>query len=132
MADPVAPSLIYITQAGIVIAGVATGLDPVMLGAGMCGGYWAVWRGGPMSWLDRTSMVVLSSLVAAWGAAVLVKLLSHHNIISESAEFPVAYVSALFIGRLAMPVLEKSLLDIVKAGGRAAVRWLDNFGARND
>ncbi|MDO9596743.1 MAG: hypothetical protein Q7J47_03385 [Azoarcus sp.] len=128
MPDIVSPPIIFLTAAGsLAVAGVNTGLDPVMLGLGAFGGYWAVWRGGPMSWIDRTSIVLLSSIVAAYSAGIIARQAAELNLVAAPSEPALAYLAALLVGRLAMPVLEKTLLDVAKAAGQAVVRWFDKL-----
>lgn len=73
MAEPTLPFL-ALTTAGITVMGVATGIHPGLLIAGVGGGLWALSYQPPAGWLARVFFLLVSALVAGYitpvGAAV--------------------------------------------------------------
>lgn len=74
MAEP-ATTLSHVIPAatasyGLTILGIATGLDPGLLFAGLAGGWWALsYAPRPMPLLHRATVGSVSALAGAWGAA---------------------------------------------------------------
>lgn len=115
MTDPISPTILGLTAAGITLFGVATGLDPVLLFAGAGGGWWAMTYQPAIGALHRLSRVGVSALAAAWGAPVAVGYAANAGVLpttvpAEVAGFPVA----LGIGLLAVDVLGRGLLKFAQ------------------
>lgn len=97
------------TAAGIVIAGVSTGLQPELLVAGAAGGWWAMSYQESMPALKRGTRIVLSALVAAWStplAASFIDLPGRMHML----QFPVA----MAIGLATIDVLGLGVLSMVR------------------
>lgn len=97
------------TAAGLVVAGVATGLQPELLVAGAAGGWWAMSYQEPLPALKRGTRIVLSALVAAWStplAASFVDLPGRMHLL----QFPVA----LLIGLVTIDVMGLGVLSMVR------------------
>lgn len=66
MPEPLAPAA---SSAILTTALAASGLDPVLLFAGLCGGYWSlIYIEEPIPLTRRLSLSALSSLIGAWAA----------------------------------------------------------------
>ncbi|WP_234085280.1 hypothetical protein [Azonexus sp. R2A61] len=64
MAEPIAPTL---TSTGLIVLGVATGLDPMQLLAGFIGCWWYnTYVTPPLPIVQRLTSGILAALVAAW------------------------------------------------------------------
>lgn len=115
MAEPTATGVFVLTATGISIFGVATGLDPVLLVAGVAGGYASLSYQPAQSFSGRITSVVMSALMAAWGAPVLVAAASGQPFIpvavtGEILKFPVALIG----GFLAQTVIAPGLMALAK------------------
>lgn len=130
MADIIsAPIIGYSLATGITIVGVATGADPVLMGAGACGGWWALsYVETPTPALVRINNVVVSAVIASYGSTVLAAELGDRGWITETAGRPWTYVLAIAIGLLTMPVLGSLVMNLGRGLGRFLQRWVDRMG----
>ncbi len=83
MAEPASTTVIAFTASamGLTIFGIATGLHPPLLIAGLAGGLWALFYGAPQPLIRRCLSVVMAALVSAWVSPVVA---------SSLQEFPFA------------------------------------------
>jgi hypothetical protein len=112
MAEPATSTAAVIASAmGLTIFGIATGLHPSLLIAGLAGGLWALFYGEPQPLLKRCLSAVMSALVAAWLAPVtaysLHELPFAPKILPlDVLQFPIALV----LGFLAMAIVGPGLM----------------------
>lgn len=101
----------FFAASGIVFFSAITGLQPELLIAGAAGGYWSISYQPAMSAFSRINRIILSSLVAAWLAPLVVFLLAKNSVdLPAMTKFPMALV----IGLITIDVLGKSLMIIAK------------------
>lgn len=112
MAEPATSTAAVIASAlGLTVFGVATGLHPSLLIAGLAGGLWALFYGEPQPLLKRCLSAVMSALVAAWLAPVTAYSIQElpgapPGLPLDVLQFPVALV----IGFLAMAIVGPGLM----------------------
>ena len=112
MAEPATSTAAVIASAlGLTVFGVATGLHPSLLIAGLAGGLWALFYGEPQPLLKRCLSAVMSALVAAWLAPVTAYSVQElpgapPGLPLDVLQFPVALV----IGFLAMAIVGPDLM----------------------
>jgi len=112
MAEPATSTAAVIASAmGLTIFGIATGLHPSLLIAGLAGGLWALFYGEPQPLLKRCLSAVMSALVAAWLAPVTAYSVQElpgapPGLPLDVLQFPVALV----IGFLAMAIVGPGLM----------------------
>lgn len=103
------------TAAGLVVAGVATGLQPELLMAGAAGGWWAMSYQDSIPAFKRASRIVISSLVAAWATPLAASFVDLPQ--APALQLPVALV----IGLATIDVLGLGVLSMVR-------RFIDRKG----
>lgn len=113
MAEPASTTVaaFAVSAMGLTVFGVATGLNPSLLIAGLAGGLWALFYGAPQPIIRRCLSAAMSALVAAWmapGVAYSINELpfSPRVMSHDALQFPVA----LIIGFLAMAVVGPGLM----------------------
>ena len=112
MAEPATSTAAVIASAlGLTVFGVATGLHPSLLIAGLAGGLWALFYGEPQPLLKRCLSAVMSALVAGWLAPAVTygmqELPFAPKVLPlDVLQFPVA----LLIGFLAMAIVGPGLM----------------------
>ena len=111
MAEPATSTAAVIASAlGLTVFGVATGLHPSLLIAGLAGGLWALFYGEPQPLLRRCLSAVMSALVAAWLAPAVTYGMHELPFAKvfplDVLQFPVALV----IGFLAMAIVGPGLM----------------------
>ena len=112
MAEPATSTAAVIDSAmGLTIFGIATGLHPSLLIAGLAGGLWALFYGEPQPLLKRCLSAVMSALVAAWLAPVTVYSIQELPFTPkvlplDVLQFPIALV----LGFLAMAIVGPGLM----------------------
>jgi len=112
MAEPATSTAAVIASAlGLTVFGVATGLHPSLLIAGLAGGLWALFYGEPQPLLKRCLSAVMSALVAAWLAPVTAYSVQELPFTPkvlplDVLQFPVA----LILGFLAMAIVGPGLM----------------------
>lgn len=116
MSDVATPAAIYFSAAGgITIFGIATGLDPALLFAGACGGYWGLLSMPPQGVWARTQQIIMGALAAAWLAPPLVVWWVGEKMINEQVTHLVwQYAAALLVGLVAVPVLGRAVIGLAK------------------
>lgn len=111
MTDPISPPLALSDAAGITLFGVATGLDPMLMGAGAGGGWWAITYQPTLGTIDRLSRIGISALAAGWGSPLAVAYAAGAGWLPDGVPHGVAaWPVALGIGLLAVDVLGRGLL----------------------
>lgn len=111
MTDPISPSALGLTTAGITLFGVATGLDPALLCAGAAGGWWAMTYQPVLGALDRISRVGISALAGGWGSPVAVGYAASSGWLPDTVPQQIAgFPVALGLGLLAVDVIGRGLL----------------------
>lgn len=101
------------TSAGITIFGIATGLNPAILLAGLAGGWWALSYQDPLPVMRRVTVTMMSAIVAGYLTPAVVAGVTALSawpqaVTNDLIQFPVAVV----IGLLAHRVLGPSILRI--------------------
>jgi len=101
------------TSAGLTIFGVATGLHPAILLAGLAGGLWSLSYQGPLPVMKRVAVTVISAIIAGYlTPAVAAGVTSigawPQAVTKDLVQLPIAVV----IGLLAYRVLGPSVLRI--------------------
>lgn len=102
-----------ITSAGLTIFGIATGLNPALLLAGLAGGWWALSYQDPLPVMRRVTVTMMSAIVAGYLTPAVVAGMTALSawpqaVTNDLIQFPVAVV----IGLLAHRVLGPSILRI--------------------
>lgn len=123
MAEPTssAVALASATAAGLTIFGVATGLQPAILLAGLAGGLWALSYQDPAPAVNRVAATVMSSIISGYltpsvSAGVTSISLWPPAITSDLAKMPIA----VLIGLLSHRVLGPALLRIAAKKAKEA------------
>lgn len=112
MAEPATSTAAVIASAmGLTIFGIATGLHPSLLIAGLAGGLWALFYGEPQPLLKRCLSAMMSALVAAWLAPVTAYSIQELPFTPkvlplDVLQFPIALV----LGFLAMAIVGPGLM----------------------
>lgn len=118
MPEPTAStaSALALTAGGLTVFGMATGLHPMLLLAGLGGGWWALsYLEAPMPALRRISTLGISALAAAWitppavAGVIGAGWLGPHAT-GEVLQYPVA----MFVGLLAHSVLGPALMKLAQ------------------
>lgn len=114
MSEPISAGAalgVAVTAGGITIFGIATGLHPALLLAGAAGGWWAMSYQSATSVLGRMHRIVISALVAAWGAPALSMLGWMPEAIPDQV---LQLVLALIIGLTTIDVLGRGLMALAR------------------
>jgi hypothetical protein len=116
-------SLVTISDSGgLLVAGVVTGLHPVLMVAGAAGGWWALTYIENMPGVaSRVSRVMISSLVATWFAPFSTQIL--HNFyggLGFSVDIVLEAAIGMLLGFLTFDVLGGSVMSIAK-------RWVSKW-----
>ncbi len=116
MPEPTASTVVIATSTatGLTFFGIATGLQPAILFAGLAGGLWSLSYQPPAPFWKRTASTVVSSIIAGYLApALAIGLMSidvlPRSLTPEIVQLPVA----VLIGLLAHRVLGPAILRIV-------------------
>lgn len=119
MTEPASGTVALVSAAaGLTIFGVATGLDPGLLLAGLAGGLWSLRYLEPMSTWRRATTSALSALVGAWGAPVAVTFITAFSVWpKDGPAHALRLLVALGLGLLAHTVIGPVL---IKVGRRKA------------
>lgn len=116
MAEPTSSTAaVVISAAGLSFFGIATGLHPMLLIAGLAGGWWSLSFQAPMTLGARLTSMIISALVAGWLAPVLVAALVGQVFVPRAVtgdllQFPVA----LLVGFLTHTALGPGLIALLK------------------
>lgn len=98
----------------IVIAGIATGLDPALVFAGACGGLWSLSYLSGQTVLSGMNRIALSSIIAAYSAPFAADWLGDLGIVPAHIEHIARYPIALVVGLVAVPVLGREILRLAR------------------
>lgn len=112
MAEPASSAIVVAGAAGLTIFGVATGLSPSLLIAGMAGGFWALSYMPPMPVWKRITTAALSSLLAGWVTPAVVAALTAWNgwpgsVTHDLVQYPVAVAFGLLSHTVIGPAMLK-------------------------
>lgn len=124
MAEPVSSAaLAAATAAGLTIFGVATGLHPAILLAGLAGGLWALSYQDPSPVWKRVAVTIMAAIVAGYlTPAVAAGVTSigawPQNVTRDLVQLPIAVV----IGLLSHRVLGPALLRIATQKAEEAAK----------
>lgn len=105
MTEPISGSWISITAAGVTVFGVVTGLDPALMFASACGGWWALTYHPPMEVLTRLNRLGLSALIGGWSTPVFAELAQKHLSVTGDSLPAFKFVVALTVGLVALDIL---------------------------
>lgn len=105
MTEPISGSWISITAAGVTVFGIVTGLDPALMFASACGGWWAMQYHPPMKVWSRLNRMGLSALIGGWSAPVFAEVAQKQLSISVEGLPAFKFVVALLLGLIALDVL---------------------------
>lgn len=114
MAEPASSAIVIAaTATGLTVFGVATGLNPSLLIAGLAGGLWALSYMPPMPAWKRATTASLSSLLAGWSTPAIVVALTSlevwpKTVTPDLVQFPVAVA----FGLLAHTVIGPAMLRL--------------------
>lgn len=119
MTDPAASTPAFgITATGLTVLGVATGLRPELLLAGITGALWALSYSDPLPVWRRWAITVVTSLVAGYLTPVAAELLRLNkllpmSIVDEVALPPTAVIIAFIAYRVLGPAVIRIANKIV-------------------
>lgn len=105
MTEPISGSWISITAAGVTVFGIVTGLDPALMFASACGGWWAMTYHPPMKVFSRLNRLGLSALIGGWGTPVFADIAQKHMSLSPEGLPAFKFVVALVVGLVALDIL---------------------------
>lgn len=119
MPEPTSSTIaaVSVTAGGLTLFGIATGLHPMLLLAGLAGGWWALsYQTDPMPLVRRCSTLGISALVSAWvsppAVAGIVAMALPQKIPAQSAGELLQFPVALIVGLLAHAVLGPALMKL--------------------
>lgn len=111
MPEPTSSAVaLTVTSAGLTIFGIATGLNPGILLAGLAGGWWALSYQEPAPVLKRIAVTIMSAIVAGYltpAAVVVVTAIGAwpQAVTKDLVQFPVAVVIGLLVHRVLGPAI---------------------------
>ena len=115
MPEPTSSTIaVGLTAGGLTLFGIATGLHPMLLLAGLAGGWWALsYQTAPMPLVRRITALGVSSLAAAWITPPAVAATVGQGWLGPAAtgellQFP----AALIVGLLAHAALGPALMKL--------------------
>jgi hypothetical protein len=116
MAEP-STTAVLPAATGLTLLGVATGIDPGLLFAGLAGGWWALsYAPEPMALSRRLTVGAISALAGAWAAppsAALLAALAAQYVAwwpAEAGAVSLRYVAAMAVGLMAHRSIGPGLL----------------------
>lgn len=114
MAEPTSSiALMAATAAGLTIFGVATGLHPAILLAGLAGGLWALSYHPPMPIWKRCAVTVIAAVVAGYMTPIAAAAVASIDMVANFATIDMVQLPiAVLIGLLAHKVLGPAFLRI--------------------
>lgn len=113
MAEPaISAAAVSSAAAGLTVFGVATGLNPSILIAGLAGGFWALSYMPPMPVWKRITTAALSALLAGWATPAIVAALTSLSawpsaVTHDIVQFPVAIAFGLLSHTVIGPAMLK-------------------------
>lgn len=123
MAEPASSAAVISTAAGLTVFGVATGLNPSLLMAGLAGGFWGLSSMPPMPVWKRLATAALSALLAGWATPVIVAALMSLDrwpgaITHDIVQFPVAaafgFLAHTAIGPAMLRLAKRKIEEVTK------------------
>lgn len=113
MAEPIAPTL---ASGGLVIFGIVTGLDPMLLVAGFIGCWWYnSYLVPPLPIVQRLTSALIAAIVAAWTTPPVVAWATGATWWpGHVPKLSIAFPAALAIGFLTHKVIGPGLLRIAQ------------------
>jgi hypothetical protein len=114
MPEPTSSTVaVGLTAGGLTVFGLVTGLHPMLLLAGLAGGWWALsYQTTPMPLLRRVTALGISALAAAWITPPAVAAIVSGGWLGQGAtghllQFPVALITGLLAHAALGPALMK-------------------------
>ena len=110
MAEPSSALLGVATAAGLTVFGVATGLHPAILLAGLAGGLWALSYQSPAPTIKRVSATILAAIIAGYLTPAIVAGVTSigawpKSLTCEVIQLPIAVLVGLLAHRVIGPFL---------------------------
>lgn len=112
MAEPSTATAASVSAAGITIFGVATGIEPTLLLAGMAGGWLALYQFDVVGLGQRIGFVILSALMGALLAPLGVSIALAMGLQAAPGTLMIPF--AVVIGLLAIKVVGPRLISFVQ------------------
>lgn len=115
MNDPSATGVSYSSSVGLVLFGIAIGLRPELMLAGLWGALWALSYADPMPLWRRAALSVTASVLAGYSTPAAMAILgSVHVLEGEGVHEKLQYPFAVGVGFLSHRILGPFLLRIAK------------------
>jgi len=115
MNDPSATGVSYSSSVGLVLFGIAIGLRPELMLAGLWGAFWALSYADPMPLWRRAALSVTASVLAGYSTPAAMAILgSVHVLEGEGVHEKLQYPFAVGVGFLSHRILGPFLLRIAK------------------
>lgn len=112
MAEPTSSAVVAVaTATGLTVFGVATGLHPAILLAGLAGGLWALSYQPPTSAGKRAAITIMAAVIAGYLTPAVAAGVSSTGVLPQALARDVVQLPiAVFIGLLSHRVLGPALL----------------------
>jgi len=112
MAEPTSSAVVAVaTATGLTVFGVATGLHPAILLAGLAGGLWALSYQSPTSAGKRAAVTIMAAVIAGYLTPAVAAGVSSTGVLPQALTRDVVQLPiAVFIGLLSHRVLGPALL----------------------
>lgn len=113
MAEPASSAAVIAgTAAGLTVFGVATGLNPSLLIAGLAGGFWSLSYIPPMPAWKRLTTAALAALLAGWATPAIVAAVTSMSawpsaVTHDIVQYPVAVAFGLLAHTVIGPTMLK-------------------------
>lgn len=115
MNDPSATGVSYSSSVGLVLFGIAIGLRPELMLAGLWGAFWALSYADPMPLWRRAALSVTASVLAGYSTPAAMAILgSVHVLEGEGVHEKLQYPFAVGVGFLSHRILGPFLLRLAK------------------
>lgn len=116
MPEPTSVVAVAVTAGGLTVFGMATGIHPPLLLAGLAGGWWALsYQPAPMAFGRRLSVLTISALSAAWITPPAVAATMGSGLLPPGMTGDlIQYPGAVFVGLLAHRIIGPMLMRLAE------------------